>query len=450
MRCSVVHATLCSALLLAAAGCAVEDPGTGPGETQKQEEPTKQKEEAILGGSADNANDAVVFLLDEDQGGACTGTIIAVNGNTGYVLTAGHCSGMDYIVQDDNIACLNNDTCDGIYLVDSGPGGDTAHPQFNGNNIDHGYDFRILRFQNASGAPVIPAASSDGLNNNSNIELSGYGLTESGNTSDQRLHVTMSVDYLATNEENDPVFVVFDQGNGSGNGIGTCNGDSGGPGIFNGKVVAVTSFGDENCNDVGVSGRVQAVYNDFIAPIIGGQVIENCDTCFDGAVNSPNGACADEVQACLNAPACNSLIECINGCSNETCQQNCLDENPGGQSGLAGIIDCYCTACAGPCSEECGTENPTTTTTTTTTTTSTGNSMNGGDGGNSANGGSGSGANSGDGGSSADGEDDAAEDGDSEDGCGCRLGSKPNDANAWFGLVGAGLAIGAMSRRRRK
>lgn len=444
MRCSFVHAALCSALLLAGASCVVEDPGTGPGEEQKQEEATKEKESPILGGSADNGNDAVVLLLSE-QGAACTGTIIAVSGNTGYVLTAGHCDGMDYIIQDDNVACLNNDTCDAVYFTDT----QTVHPEYNGNNIDHGYDFSIIRFSNASGAPVIPAASSDGLNNDSNVELSGFGVTESGNSSDQRLHVTMSVDYLATNEENDPVFVVFDQGNGSGNGIGTCSGDSGGPGLFNGKVVAVTSFGDENCNDVGVSGRVQAVYNDFIAPIIGGQVIENCDTCFDGAVNSPNGACAGEVEACLNAPACSSLIECLNGCTTETCQQGCLDANPGGQNGFVAIIDCYCTACAGPCSQECGTENPTTTTTTTTST-STGNSMNGGDGANSANGGSGSGANSGDGGSSADGEDDAVEDGDSEDGCGCRLGSKPNESNAWFGLVGAGLAIGAMSRRRKK
>ena len=48
----------------------------------------------LMNGSADTEHPGVVWLFSRDGGTSCTGTIVAVEGTTGYVLTAAHCAGM--------------------------------------------------------------------------------------------------------------------------------------------------------------------------------------------------------------------------------------------------------------------------------------------------------------------------------------------------------------------
>lgn len=410
-------------------GCEVEAPGV------PAEEQTKSDQNHILGGSPDTVNDAVVLVLGGNS--ACTGTIIAKNGSTGYVLTAAHCVGMDYVVMDDDMSCLNNNSCDAIWEVNL----DQVHPNYNANDIGAGYDFRMLRFSGANAStPVIPPATSpDGVGVGSMTEMVGYGLTENGET-DLRMHVTQPVDQL------DSFFLAWDQNNGS---IGTCSGDSGGPAIFNGKVVAVTSFGDQGCQDIGVSGRVTLVYNDFIAPFIGGQVVETCDSCFDSEVQQPTGECADEVNACLEPETsqCAQLNECYNGCNTAACYDGCDADHPAGVPVFNAIITCWCNTCADVCEEQCdgGSTN-------TVTVSSTGNGMmtTSGMGGATGAGGEGNGATSSDGGSNGEGggaEDDGVADGPCD--CATAGSNGGSSSGAAFGLAALAMVLGAARRRRR-
>jgi len=419
---------------LVSLGCAPPD-DSEPAPQQQQPEAAQPQ---IYGGSNDNSNDAVVYLYSE-QGFACTGTIIAKNGSTAYVLTAAHCNGMDWVVQDDNISCFFNGgaNCDGVWQVAE----QTVHPNYNGDAGD-GYDFSVIRFSGAdAGTPVIPAATSpDGVSVGTQVDIVGYGETESGQSSDQRLHVQMPVDEVYT------LFLRFDQTGGE----GSCSGDSGGPALFNNTVVGVTSFGDQNCTQFGFDGRVAAVYNGFIAPIIGGAVTENCDTCFEDEVNSPSGDCAPQVDACFGNAGCASLAECIGPCTTGACVQACADASNNASIDLYNaIFDCWCVSCATLCTEECDPGTGTTSSSGNGLPTGPGTTGVGG-GAAAAGGGNAGGAPSGNGGDSNGGASgDNAEDGDSSS-CGCKTVGAPTGANqSALGLLGLALVGVFVARRRR-
>lgn len=337
----------------------------------------------IIGGTADNVNHATVALAPQGSEAICSGTIIAKNGSTGYVLTAAHCIKGDphaagfpanapppiavVLQANDYINCFqgqgNPALCDAVYSVT----GVQVHPGFPTSQIPQSQsivdDFAIITFAGAnSGTPVVPPASSDGLGVGQNLELSGYGLTSYPNGfTTQRRHVTTPVSQLFGLQ------IVFDQTNGK----GSCNGDSGGPAykVIGGQqqVVGVTSFGDQGCTQIGVYGRVQAVYNDFIAPIIGGAVMETCDSCTLSAVNQ-GGACYGNVQACLGDTSCKALYDCLAVCAanDNTCVQNCANaSNQAAIDMFNGIFQCSnCTACSAYCPQtQCGGATTTTTST---------------------------------------------------------------------------------------
>ena len=424
-------------LSLVSVGCAPPEDSV----PEQKQEKTAEAEAPIYYGTDDLAHDAVVFLYSE-QGFACSGTIIARNGGTAWVLTAAHCDGMDWVVQDDDIGCFfnNPNACDNYWQVDA----QTVNPNYNPNDIGAGYDFSIIQFSGAdANTPVIPAATNpDGLAGNSQVDIVGYGETETGNSSDVRQHIAKPIVQLDSN------LMYFSQTGTSG---GACSGDSGGPAIFNGEVVGVTSFGSENCSGnmaFGASGRVQFVAN-WIAMVTGGTVVENCDTCFEDEVQSPNGDCAPQVDACFNNTACEQLNTCLGGCNgNSTCIQNCA--NTAGNTAVNlynAIFDCWCVSCATLCADECdpGSSN-TSTGNGLTTSATTGAGGNGAGGAPAAGGG---GPNGSDGGSSSNGDGgNAAEDG-GDDGCGCSTVGAPERSSSlgWLGLAFASVVV-ARSRRR--
>ena len=91
-----------------------------------------------------------------------------------------------------------------------------------------------------------------------NVDIIGYGQTESGNNSLRKHKVTQVVDIGGG------LFVHQST---------VCFGDSGGPAVFDGKVVGVSSFvTDDACMDYGASGRVRSVYADWIEPFTGPQM----------------------------------------------------------------------------------------------------------------------------------------------------------------------------------
>ncbi len=220
------------------------------------EEPVGASEAPIINGSADTSTKAVAWLFDENQGSACTGTIIHIDGDTGYVLTAAHCTNMDYVVvANDFQDCLGggNSGCEAVFAVSD----QIYHPSYDNNDPGQGYDFSLIRFGGATGFPhFIPAAQSpDGLSEGSVVDIVGYGQTESGDNSLRKhkqtqvlnLYGQVLVEHYST----------------------VCFGDSGGPAIMNGTVVGVSSFIAGSCNEYGYSARVGPIYASFIQPYIG-------------------------------------------------------------------------------------------------------------------------------------------------------------------------------------
>ncbi len=441
-----------SAVATLSGGCAVEPPRDAPA-------PVASAEQPILGGTVDNVNHATVALAPSNSQAICSGTIIAKNGGTGYVLTAAHCIKGDphssgfpnnppppiavVLQANDYSNCFQGGTpalCDAVYQVVSAkvhPGFPTAQIPMNQSIVN---DFAILTFTGATAAtPVVPAVGNDGLVVGQNLELSGYGLTSYPNGfTTQRRHVTTPVNQLYGLQ------IEFDQTSGK----GSCNGDSGGPAyeLVGGQqsVVGVTSFGDQGCAQIGVYGRVQAVYNGFIAPTIGAPPVpETCDSCTLSATNA-GGGCYAEVQACLSDTACDALATCLGNCApnDNTCVQGCASANAAGVAKYNAIFDCTnCNVCSGTCPQnQCGTTT-TSSTASTSTSASTGTGGAGGAGGSSAHGsggagGSGGGAGGGSGPSSS-------------TSCACAVASDDEGAPS-AALAAAGSLALALSRRRRR
>ena len=349
-----------SALLVSVQGCNIED---------KAPEKTKSSTNEIVGGTQDNVNQATAYIYSESDGYACSGTVISVNGDIGYVLTAGHCvSGTITGV------CIGADlnTADCHQAVQQ-----WQHPSYDMNQLV--YDFGMVAFNGATGATVVPAAQSpDGLSNSgSQIELSGYGIVDGSpqTETDHRMHVTVTTSANAS-PINTSIQIGYSQEGGQ-NGIGACEGDSGGPAYFNGTVVGVTSYGDQNCEQFGVSGRVSAVYDSWIVPILNGAPpTQTCDECQSAA---QGGQCKSVVDACIADAACSALANCIADCQTDACVQTCANQHPTGIDGYNAIFFCLnCDACSTICDQsQCnettssttsssvssGTTNPSSTTT---------------------------------------------------------------------------------------
>lgn len=414
-------------LVVSLSGCAV-----APGAPTDEKVATNQEE--IFGGSVDNTNAATVFVyaINGQYIEQCSGTLIAVNGSYGYILTAHHCEGMQYIKFGTN-APQQLDQPD--FQVEQ----DFPHPMYGGQAGD-AHDLRILRFvgANANMTVVPPASNPDGVTTQTMVDISGYGLTENGDSTTRR-HVTMKLSSVNSQ------FLEVNQTSGK----GSCSGDSGGPWYadVNGvkSVVAVTSYGDQNCTQYGDGGRVQLDYS-WIQGVLGGTVMETCDSCFASAT-AMGGACAGTVDACFADTACSALVDCINGCganASQTCINNCASANPTGVDAYNAIFDCaICNTCASLCdTSSCG-SNPTTTSSATT---GSGDAVTAGVGGATAAGGAG-GAGGG------------ATTGDPADGKGtttvttcvaCTVGSTTSEDSAVAaaaGILGLGLVV---ARRRRR
>ncbi len=347
----VVFGLVSSFLLAQVVACNVDDPSA------PAERPAEKQAQPIIGGTLDTTNPATVYLEGQmgNQGYACSGTIIAVNGNVGYVLTAGHC-----------VAGTITNVYIGSNLNAAVPHAalqQWQHPNYNTQTLR--YDFGMVAFDGANAnTPVIPAAQSpDGVSpNGTQLELSGYGLTQAGNPpsgqTTNRLKVTESssdlVAMLGNQAPDTSIQIGFNQTNGK----GTCEGDSGGPAYLgtgaSRRVVGVTSYGDQACAQFGVSGRVSAVYSTFIEPILNGQPpMQTCDTCVQSAT-SPGGSCDSQVQACLGNSSCNALANCLQSCAanDQACVNQCASTNAAGVSLYNAIFDCaYCSACTQYCSQ---------------------------------------------------------------------------------------------------
>lgn len=338
-------------------GCSSGSPGKLP--------PTAISHQAITNGTQDTTHQAVMSLVDQTHGTMCSGTVVAVKGTYGFLLTAAHCvlgepsqgipapTTSDLVVIQGN--SVNNPTT--YYpVVDfkANPGYTTS-----GNKL---YDFAMVKFNGAGTATPrmqLLTASLDNLKAGSPVEFVGYGITAGGaQDSGTRMHVNNTLQNTAAGYAVSALTVSYSEAGGLG---GPCSGDSGGPALYtvNGTqyVAAVTSYGDPNCTQYGISGRVSAVVSTFIDPYINGTTGTGTQTCAQcqQAATTGVGACSSEVTACQNNTDCAALVKCLNACAqnDQTCVNNCATQHSAGTAIYQKIGDCVCsTACTTECASD--------------------------------------------------------------------------------------------------
>jgi len=227
-----------------------------------------QLTQPIIGGSLDTDHPEVM-LLAHRAGFLCTGTVIHVDGQTGYLLTAAHC----VTEEDDESETVPLRARDFMVI----PGADFAESttafgvtdvaveaRYLGGFAEH--DIAIVQF--FFGAASVPAVippllpSEDTLDVGDPLLLIGFGQTETDEANTQRRQVERSIEAL------DAELLAYSQADAR----GTCFGDSGGPSLVvvdgEERVAGVISGGvdnDETCaGGFGVSTRVSG-YQEFIA-----------------------------------------------------------------------------------------------------------------------------------------------------------------------------------------
>ncbi|MCS6899748.1 MAG: trypsin-like serine protease, partial [Myxococcales bacterium] len=355
MRSSALVACI-SLASLAALGCSAGDASSTTG--------VSSMVQPIYKGTADTTTNAVMALsinLESGLVGSCSGTVVAVKGNSGYYLTAAHC-----VVAKDAKGNLTKTVLkpNQLYVI-AGPdymdpkaiypvAEVKIHPSFSTTSLL--YDFAMIRFTfTGAPPPVIPAMTpaEDTLKVGSQLDVIGYGQTDKDPQNSKRNRALMNISYITANGA---LVVLGEEDNSS----ITCQGDSGGPGMFGSgnakRVATVTSFGfTEACNlDTAGVGRVSKVYNSFIKPFIDGSTgTLSCEECTN-ASTVPGGKCASQAEKCGEGTPCDKFLQCAGACADDSgCIAKCQQDNKEGALTYVAIIDCVCDI---GCPAECGAE----------------------------------------------------------------------------------------------
>ena len=311
----------CAALLsLVAVGCAVDDPGVPA-------EPVAQASAPIVGGTDDSTDASTVYLSGPNQ--VCSGALIHVDKDLGYVLTAATCTGMQKIVYLPPGVTSYTDPLAQTFAVTQ-------------DGADPGHNIRVLQFKGATASMAVTPASSgsDSLAQGTMVELSGFGVSAVGAPqSTIRRHVNVPITHLDANT------FSYDQSSG-----GECAGDEGGPAYLavpSGKiVVGVMSSSDPSCAGTGMSSRVESDYGSFIDGAIGAGLCKS--SCFAGA----NDSCYGPDENCQSDPSCVALSNCLTACASpdSACGVACAAKATlEATSEYNSATDCACQPCLVGC-----------------------------------------------------------------------------------------------------
>jgi secreted trypsin-like serine protease len=233
-------------LVAATAGCAGEGAAV-----DSNDDVTCQR---IVGGSVDDHSAAVASLEDEWGTQFCSGTLVGSSRTQSVVLTAAHC--LDWPITrvlfgDDR---RHPDVTAAVSTA-------VSHPDFEATSGRH--DFAVLMLDSRlDGIAPIPVAApgTDGLQTGTEVEIVGFGDTETDASNAERRGIRRTLSALDSTE------FSYRQSDG-----GPCLGDSGGPAVGTSRglpaVVGVTSYGLGDCSADGVSGRASATA-EFVSAFI--------------------------------------------------------------------------------------------------------------------------------------------------------------------------------------
>jgi len=265
---------------------------------------------SIINGAPDTdpAHMAVVALTPGPNWSSfCTGTLITPT----VVVTAGHClegrgAGSFQIFFGNDVQGSGDYRQVSELLI---------HPDYNGQQVES--DIALVRLSSAAPAgisPIPPLPAGSGLtaaDEGSTVTFSGFGVTEN-NTSGEKLTVTSTIGKVCPGPSGcsySGAWVVARAMGYPNSPGGPCSGDSGGPAfVSRGGVeylVGVTSYGDPNCSQYGVSTMVHS-YESWIQSFTGGA----SEICGNGVDDDGDGQadCADA--DCATDPACQGPDAC--------------------------------------------------------------------------------------------------------------------------------------------
>jgi hypothetical protein len=291
------------------------------------------------------------------RGETCTGTVLAVKGTTGYVLTAAHCfteanpSWTTFVFTTDSYAI---DTVATAHKVTD----HLVHPSYNATS--HQYDFAMLKFDGATGLPTTAALTSaaDDVGVGSFVTLVGYGFTSGAFVPDgDGGPNTARRSFRAPVSGIDPLQIVIDETTAKG---GQCQGDSGGPLLYDNAgtvfVAGVISAGASSCTGIGLSNRVSAVQADFIQSYLDDKpvaITPTCATC-QATASKPGAVCAKSLEACGASDECGAFTLCAANCKDDdACVDGCRHAHAKGAHLYEAFTGCMCTL---GCPMECAVE----------------------------------------------------------------------------------------------
>ena len=301
-------------LLVAVAACGP----TGLDDT-RQQPPISKAEAAIVGGTLTTGDPAVIGIGTKEGNSYfqfCSGTLIGSK----TVLTAAH--------------CINAEGRNADYYVLFGPHAEqptstmhvktqTKHPQYNGDINDFGVlqlDSAVIGVTPIEANPVPMTQSMIGQN----VRHVGYGIT-AGNLDDSgtKREVTFPLRQITAQ--------TIESG---ATGKQTCSGDSGGPALMVTagsaveRVVGVVSYGDEECLQQGVDGRVDYGLS-WVQSTMGAWETPTCaedNQCLPGCTPvDPDCACVADGQC---------TADCADPAKDPDCPRDCA------KNGICSTVAC--------------------------------------------------------------------------------------------------------------